>query len=126
MVVTGKKNGSIDMLERTVNSGTRIILYDSTELELLELLCSKFKESELSDVELWHCMEEYKACGNERVTLKIITREQMDEIITIYRLYDFSDRVSVVSDSWQFGSLFNYVKMGIITGNELISAFLEH
>ena len=48
----------------------------------------------------------------------------MDEILNFYRMYDFSDKITVISDSDQFGSLINYVKTGILTKQEMVDALL--
>ena len=39
-------------------------------------------------------------------------------------MYDFSDKVSIISDTDQYGCLFNYVKTGILTKQEMVDALL--
>lgn len=45
-------------------------------------------------------------------------------IIQMYYLYEFSNKIKLITESKQFPSLFNYVKTGILTIDEMIDAIL--
>ncbi len=109
---------TVHKLEEKINSGTRVILFDCEDTELLYLISEKIKNSK---TEIWHSTD--GALVNEYLTA--IKRKEMDELLEMRSLYDFSDRVSVVSDSVRYGSLFNYVKTGILTKEEMAEAVIK-
>ena len=45
-------------------------------------------------------------------------------IFELYSIYDFSDRLVIMTDSKQYGSIWNYVDAGILTIEEAIDALL--
>lgn len=45
--------------------------------------------------------------------------------IDLYHTYDFSDKVISLENSPCYGSLFNYVKTGIMTEEEMLDALLN-
>ncbi|MCI9143519.1 MAG: hypothetical protein HFH87_13055 [Lachnospiraceae bacterium] len=50
---------------------------------------------------------------------------EMQELLRLYRMYEFSDRVALFSQEDNFGGLHNYVKTGVFTLEEAVSAFLQ-
>lgn len=48
-----------------------------------------------------------------------ISKEEQEILISLYNMYDFSDRFLLISDNPQYGSLLNYVKTGIMTMEEV-------
>ena len=53
-----------------------------------------------------------------------LTEHEMQELLSLYYLYSFSDRFLVISEQPQFGSLNNYVTAGLLTREEMMEAFL--
>ena len=133
MPVNVTKSEIICQVENLINAGTKIIIYDRCDhddWELLRLLCEKLskREPDGHDIELW-CREEERAlndlpAGNTYTFLRKVPSEQMNEVLNLYRLYDFSDKVTVITESEQYGSLFNYVKTGLLTVQEMVDALL--
>ncbi|MBR3516858.1 MAG: hypothetical protein IKO10_11140 [Lachnospiraceae bacterium] len=72
------------------------------------------------DIEVWHNNELFP--NNEIV--RFVSREELDAALDLYRLYDFSDKVIVMSDTELYGTLFNYIKTQIITPKELAEILL--
>ena len=48
-----------------------------------------------------------------------------EEILKLYYLYEFSNRIVVVEHGQIFGSLLNYIAAGLLTGKEMVEAFLR-
>lgn len=114
------KSEIVCALEQKIKEGKRIFLLDQHDAKLLGLLCKGLKEHDLLDAEVWHCMDE--ASGYCRV--QRISRKEMDEVREMYLMYDFSDRVSIISNPAQYGSLFNYLENGVITAEDMMEALL--
>ncbi len=54
-----------------------------------------------------------------------ISDREREELEQLYRTYEFSNRFQVVSDHFQWGSLMNYVKTGMVTMEEFFEALLS-
>ncbi len=46
------------------------------------------------------------------------------EVMNLYRMYEFSDKIIVFSEDSQYGSIWNYVRKGFLTAEEAIDALL--
>jgi hypothetical protein len=106
-------------LDKFINDGKKVLIFDD-DLDILHLIYDGLKYKEITNVEIWHCIEE----ASDYKYSTYIMRKEMDEILEIYNMYDFSDKVIVVSNSNQYGSLFNYVKTGILTKQEMVDSLL--
>lgn len=118
MSVIVYKSEIICQLERLISDGKKVLLFDSQDAVLLELFWKGLERHALSDVEIWHSLDDFA----EKGSLRHITQKQVEEILEIYRLYEFSDRVSLVSKSPQHGGLFHYVENGLLTTEEMVDA----
>ena len=114
------KSEAICRLEKFINDGKKVLIFDADDLDILHLIYDGLKYQEITDVEIWHCIEE----ASDYKYLTYIMRKEMDEILETYNMYDFSDKVIVVSNSNQYGCLFNYVKTGILTKQEMVDSLL--
>jgi hypothetical protein len=47
---------------------------------------------------------------------------QSEEIVDLYRTYEFSDRVIYVSKESNYGTLYNYVKTGVLSEEEFLDS----
>ena len=63
--------------------------------------------------------------SNSQITYRQITAEQQTELLKTYHTYEFSDRFRVVSWDSQFGSIWNYVDVGILTEQEALEALVR-
>lgn len=120
MSVIEYKSEIICQLEKQMNDGKRVLIFDCQDVGLFMLLFKGIEKRSLSNIEIWHSLEDLTENGFSRR----ITTEQMDEVLKIYRLYDFSNKIAVISEEVQYGSLFNYVKNGILTAEEMVDAIL--
>lgn len=55
---------------------------------------------------------------------KLFSNEEELAIKRIYLMYEFSDKVRLLEDSSQYGSLYNYVENGLLTPEEAWRAAL--
>ena len=108
-------------LEDALNKGKRVFVYDHADIALLTMLCDELEKADADNAEVWHGIDGMQ----DREHLRRLTQEQMQEVMQLYRLYDFSDKVVVISDSGQYGTLFNYVACGILTETEMVAALLQ-
>ena len=51
--------------------------------------------------------------------------KELEEMISLYNTYEFSPNVLLLADSAQYGTLFNYIKLGLLTADELVEALAE-
>lgn len=61
-------------------------------------------------------------CGAE---IQTISEEEYCDIEELYYMYEFSDRIHLLADSAQYGSLGNYMATGLLTENETFAALLS-
>lgn len=92
---------------------------------------NKMHDSEEKKIVLEDCLyEEYEklffrypkkinACN-----YKITDYKNSEKFLSIYYLYEFSDKIQFIIDNSQYPSLLNYVKTGILTEDEMIQALL--
>ena len=102
-------------LKTIIDAGNKVVLFNSTDLEMLDLLRENLKGENDENYKIWHSIEK---------TFGYISQSEMCDILELYRTYDFSDKVLVLSDSNQYGSLYNYVKTGILTKEEMVAALI--
>ncbi len=107
-------------LERIFNRGNRVILYNYDNQFILNMLSDSLDRLELSSVIIWHCIEKY----TDSKCTKKIDRKMMEDVIELYKTYDFSDKIIVLDKSEQYGDLLNYVRNGVLTVEEMIDALL--
>lgn len=98
----------------------KVIVFDHDDIDILSILCDGLRDRKIENVVICQNIEESFNCE----VSTYVTRQEMGEILEVYRMYDFSDKVFVVSDSNQYGSIFNYVRNGIMTKQEMAEALL--
>ncbi len=108
-------------LEEELKAKT-IILFDCGKRDYLDLLIREVNSRNLANVEVWHDFDGIS--DSDKIKKK--SSEQICEILKLYRLYDFSDRLFVISENPQYGNLFNYVKNGVLSSEELVEAWLTN
>lgn len=54
-----------------------------------------------------------------------ISKEELQQIFDLYRTYEFTDKITVISDTNQYGSIFDFYKNGILTEEEVLAALLH-
>ena len=84
--------------------------------ELNTVLESKHRIVYIADDFCWKelALEQLKG----RDDIEII---ENSEVLELYRMYEFSDRFIVLEESCQYGSIWNYVRKGLITAEEALA-----
>lgn len=89
-----------DRIQESLKSG-KILIYIDKDFYLKDKVC--------------------KALDNRQEYLLI----EDPEVMNLYRMYEFSDEIIVFSESSQYGSIWNYVRRGLLTAEEAIDALLD-
>ena len=53
---------------------------------------------------------------------RTVSEREMRELLYVYRLYEASDKLFLLSDSTNYGSAWNYVNNGLISENDMFEA----
>jgi len=61
---------------------------------------------------------------SEKENVRLISRLEIEEILNMYHMYEFSNRLQIIGKSEQYGGLLNYFKTGILTEDEVFKAIL--
>lgn len=59
---------------------------------------------------------------NKALNGKAVIRDLNDEEKNLYYLYEYSDKIQVITSNPQYPSMLNYIKTGILTEAEMIEA----
>jgi len=57
--------------------------------------------------------------------VRIISLVEIEEILKLYHMYEFSNRLQIIGKNKQYGSLLNYLDTGILTETEVFEAILN-
>lgn len=117
-MVVYREKFDVSDTETVITSKKKIILIDLSVDVIINNILIKPKNNEF--IEIWYYDDSKK--DGEKVLTR--SRDEMNSFLEVYRLYDFSDKVIFISDSNQYGTLFNYVKTGILTEQEMVDALL--
>ena len=120
MSVNNNKTMVLYNLESTIKGRGRVCVFDVGDFELLHFLCEGLAQKNNSNVKIWQCIEE-SFCNKYS---SYVTRHEIKEVLYFYRMYDFSDKITVISYNHQYSSISNYVKTGILTKQEMVEALL--
>lgn len=116
----GLKTEMKTILEQLIGNGIRVIIFNLDDKDLYNLICDGIQSRNMNSIEVWHCINEATSFNGTR----LLAREQMDRILRLYHLYEFSDKITVLSEDIQFANMINYVKVGLLTPEEMVEALL--
>ena len=111
-------------LEEDLKKYNKILLFlPSFENRLFQKFCG-------SDIYLAYEKElkiyALKANGvNSGDTIRVISEQDVKDILEVYYMYEFSNRLHVIGDNQQFGGLLNYLKTGILTEKEFFETIIS-
>ena len=57
--------------------------------------------------------------------LLILPAENYSDLVSLYLIYEFSDKIKILGKAGQYGNLFNYVENGILTEDEVFELILK-
>lgn len=125
MSITLNKFPIIVEIEKALNKYERIFIFDSADQQvkvLLDNFCRKILSTDCARKILIFANGYILEDINE--VFKSITSEEYWEILEIYSMYEFSDCIQFVSKSSQYGTILNYLSMGLMTEEEFFEALL--
>ena len=120
MFDTVHKSKIVCELENEIQKGCKVIVYDLDNLDVIRSLC-KTVNSNHNLVEIWTSRKYPEEIINN---IKLITSKDIKDIMAIYHLYEFTDKLLVLSENFSYPVLLNYVLQGILTEQEMIEAFI--
>ena len=106
-------------INKTLNTKVLVII-DHVKNDYLEEIFSDLQSRKSDSIEVWHSDVHFPS--SEMV--RFVSREELDEVLELYRLYDFSDKIIILSDTEQYATLFNYIRNRIITPKEFVEVLL--
>lgn len=114
----------LEVLEKNLQEFDKVILItgDSSENGLL----SKFTDSEaLKKTSKKILVMSDGTIGKKgNYTYRRISMQELKWLKGLYGTYEFSDRFQILSDSGNYGNIFNYVENGLMTPEEAFHAVL--
>lgn len=111
-------------LERYLEDEDLVILVDIPGANpMMEMLC---KSEALSNTSKNVAILSTVNCPvkSGRHIYRVLTETEMRTLLEIYRSYESSDRLILLTDSRNFGSLWNYTSNGLISSEEMFQAML--
>ena len=124
MAVVMSKDEMRIRLEKDLEEFDKIILVDEHRVKQ-EFLEAFYESEALTAV----CKKILILSGTEdkrkgNIVWRHITESEVQDIIKLYRMYEFSNRIVLLSWENAFGGLENLVNTGVLTQEEAITAFL--
>ena len=119
------RNKGILYIEKALEEFDRVILIDS-KLGDQQLVDAFYDEDNFKGTDkriLILSEAEDKQAGN--IEWRHIAEKEAGDILEIYYLYEFSNRIVIVAQDQIFGSLVNYVDTGLLTREEMVAAVLR-
>lgn len=62
--------------------------------------------------------------SNQNIIVRKLDKQQMNEVMEIYHMYEFTDKIHIVSENLQYPSIINYVTTGVLKEEEFYKALL--
>ena len=119
-MAVNKKNRIISNLEEFLNGERKVLIFNHSDKTLFGIIRKSIEKRSPKNIEIWHCMDD----TSEDIFFKHISFEEMEEILNLYRMYEFSDKITVLSEDIQYANMINYVKAGLLTPEEMVEALL--
>lgn len=120
-----KNKNFICELEKYLLKYDKIFIFESTDeisTQLLEKFCSFLKYNKFE--KKIFIMSTFGYEKPEGFDFIRISDTQYNLICKMYYMYEFSGRMHIINKNYSFGSLFNYIKTGVLTEEEMFEAML--
>lgn len=114
----------ISELERYLNKQDLVILIDIDKANrIVDRLCdSEAVQKTQKRLAIFSTVNYPKRRGNH--VYVTVSEKEMKDLLEIYRTYEFSDKLTLLADSKNYGTMWNYVDSGILTPNDVFEALL--
>jgi|GEM_PF-2817025 len=122
-----ERTNVINNLERALNAGKKMLICNIRRKSVLEKLTTIILEKNC-DILLWTIqidgMEDFLSDEYPKVD-RILSQIEMDELISLYHLYEFTDKIIFLSEAQcNYPSLMNFVRLGILSEDEMLEALI--
>lgn len=116
----------ISDIEGYINEYDCILVFDVREFEIHQIFSAFCKSEALKRTDK-KVMIMATAADAAPVNgqYRKITQEEYESIYEIYSMYEFSDRIQIISKNNQYASMLNYIKTEILTMEEMFEAWLR-
>ena len=116
----------IEKVEKYLEEYSSIILFDDRNEDINRCEHAFFANGSVlcADTKIMVMGMKNDVDVDERV-YKVIPEQEYNLILWLYRMYEFTDKLRIVSGFSQFGSMLNYLSTGIITQEEYFEALLH-
>lgn len=118
-------------LERFINQYDKILIWDQKSIcdknlindfgQFLKQISSKKKYLIMMN----DMVALQEAVGECFADIILISKEEMDFINKLYRMYEFSDRIILIAESNNFPGIFNYLCTGVLSKQECFEALVR-
>ena len=108
----------LNKLETELEKKKKIFLIDQAYIGLAKKIEVALIEKDIQNIQLWT----YEKIEGKYV--KTIPKEEFDEVVSLYKLYEFSDRIIYLSDDKINPSLENFVINELLDETLLVEALL--
>ena len=120
MHVNLEKTTIICALEDRLGHNCKIILFRLKDTGIFHELCMAVSGKQ-ENVEIWTCADYADECDRFSF-VSLISQTEMDEIMDIYRLYEFTDSLIVLSEDPVCPGMMNYIRQGVMDEQSMIAA----
>lgn len=120
MHVNINKTRAVCALEDRLNNDYKIILFNLKDAGIFHELCMAVSNKK-EYIEIWTCRD-YANENSLYTFVHMISQAETDEIMDIYRLYEFTDNLIVLSDDLSYPGLVNYMRQGVLDEQSMIAA----
>lgn len=63
--------------------------------------------------------------SNDRIMVKQISMSDYDNIMNIYYMYEFTNKVQIIAENSPYPSIWNYFKTGLMTEKQIFEVLLQ-
>lgn len=125
----------VERLEKCIEEYDRILIWNICSVKIWDMFL-EFCNSDVFD----NCKEKILLAyvitiehqddsintnsADENLEIRKLTGQEYSDILDLYLMYEFSDRVRIISGSSQYAGMMNYVDTGLLTQKELFMALL--
>ncbi len=121
--IKGQKRGAL-YIEKTLKEFDRIILIDRlSDSWLTDAFYDEVNYKEIDKKVL--ILSELADKQIHNIVWRYIGEKEAKEIIELYHLYEYSNRIDILEQGQSFGSLLDYISTGLLTKEEMIAAILR-
>lgn len=119
--MTEDRNCILKRMENVLdNDKKRIILYCLNDEKMLSLLIKEISDKRIDNIIVFQSVTK----SLDSLNTTFIDRKELESVLDFYNLYDFSNKISVINESDQYGNMLNYVRSGVLSREEMVEALL--